>query len=259
MRFLLYNISYGAGIGPQLHFPFPYAGHLKKTEKNFKQILQFIQSVNPDIIGLVEVDHGSFRSGNNNQADIIAKQLDYFPVFESKYLNGSLARKMPLMNKQGNAILVKNKVISKNFYYFTKGIKRLVIEVELENFVVFLVHLSLKFRHRHSQLTELYSIVKKKEKPVIVAGDFNALWGEEELELFLAATGLKSANHKAKPSYPSTAPKRQLDYICHSPEVKTKSFKIPKVKLSDHAPLIWDFEISGEKEEICYEKRKVCK
>ncbi len=257
MRFLLYNISYGAGIGPRLHFPFPYAGHLKKTEKNFKQISQFIKSVKPDIIGLVEVDHGSFRSGNNNQADIIAKELGYFPVFESKYLNGSFASKMPLMNKQGNAVLVKNKVISKKFHYFSKGIKRLVIEVELENFIIFLVHLSLRFRHRHHQLTELYSIVKKRKKPVIVAGDFNALWGEEELELFLAAAGLKSANNRAKPSYPSTAPKRQLDYICHSPDVKTKSFKIPKIKLSDHAPLIWDFEIKEEKRKNCNETRRI--
>jgi endonuclease/exonuclease/phosphatase (EEP) superfamily protein YafD len=34
-----------------------------------------------------------------------------------------------------------------------------------------------------------------------------------------------------------------LDYIFHSPELRTLDFKVPRVRLSDHAPLIWEFEI----------------
>jgi endonuclease/exonuclease/phosphatase family metal-dependent hydrolase len=76
---------------------------------------------------------------------------------------------------------------------------------------------------------------------VIVAGDFNVLWGDRELELFLAATGLSNANDKGRPSHPSRAPKRQLDYILHSPDLLVENFSIPKVTFSDHAPLICDF------------------
>jgi endonuclease/exonuclease/phosphatase (EEP) superfamily protein YafD len=80
-------------------------------------------------------------------------------------------------------------------------------------------------------------------KPVMVAGDFNVLWGDRELQLFLAATGLSSANGQGQPSHPSRAPRRQLDYIFHSPDIEITDFRIPQVRLSDHTPLVCDFEI----------------
>lgn len=242
MRFLLFNISYGAGVGSRLHFPFPYAGHLKTTGKNLNQIIQFVKTVDADIIGLIEVDCGSFRSGNGNQAEIIAGELNHYHVFHSKYAEASMANMVPVMKKQGNAILINRRIEAQRFHYFEEGVKRLVIEVDMKDFTIFLVHLSLKFRHRQHQLHELYNLVKEVSKPVIVAGDFNAFWGDRELELFLAAAGLKSANGRGMPSYPSKSPRMQLDYIFHSPEICTTDFQIPRVLLSDHAPLIWDFE-----------------
>ncbi len=243
MRFLLYNISYGAGAGFRLHFPFPYAGHLKRTGKNMNQIIDFIKSAQPDIVGLVEVDSGSFRSAGNSQAETIARELNLLHVFKSKYADTSVAHMVPVLNKQGNAVLVNRAICSQNFHYFSNGVKRLVIEVGLRNVNIFLVHLSLKFRDRQYQLHELYQIIRNSDRPVIVAGDFNAFAGDRELGLFLAATGLQSANGEGMPSYPSTSPKKQLDFIFHSPEIRTRNFEIPKVKLSDHAPLIWDFSI----------------
>ena len=55
VRFLLYNIRYGAGIGRHFHFPLPYAGYLKQTNGNLDRIVSFIKSVEPDVIlgGLV--------------------------------------------------------------------------------------------------------------------------------------------------------------------------------------------------------------
>jgi endonuclease/exonuclease/phosphatase family metal-dependent hydrolase len=155
-----------------------------------------------------------------------------------------VAQKVPLVNKQGNAILTNQKIISHRFHYFSEGIKRLVIELELEDFNIFLVHLSLKFRHRQYQLQELHRMVEEVGKPVMVAGDFNVFWGDRELQLFLAATGLTSANGAGQPSHPSRAPRRQLDYIFHSPEIQATDFQIPHVKLSDHVPLLCDFEVS---------------
>ena len=243
MRFLLYNIRYAAGIGKQFHFPVPYSGYFKNTNGNLKKIVDFIKPINPDIIGLVEVDAGSFRSGKSNQAKAIAGELQCFHVYQSKYSYDSVAQKLPVLNKQGNAILTNREIMSQKFHYLDNGIKRLVIELELENFSIFLVHLSIKFRHRQYQLQDLHALLKNIEKPVIVAGDFNVLWGDRELQLFLAATGLRNANSNGQPSHPSRAPRRQLDYIFHSPEIRVTRFQIPQVKYSDHAPLVCDFEV----------------
>ena len=110
MRFLLYNIRYAAGIGKDFHFPVPYSGYFKHTNGNLKKILDFIKSVNPDIIGLIEVDSGSFRSQKNNQAEGIAWELQHDHIYRSKYPVNSVAHKLPLLNKQGNAILTNRKL-----------------------------------------------------------------------------------------------------------------------------------------------------
>jgi endonuclease/exonuclease/phosphatase family metal-dependent hydrolase len=247
MRFLLYNIRYAAGTGRRCHLPVPYSGYFKNTNGNLKKIVNFIASVNPDIIGLIEVDSGSFRSEKNNQAEAIAWELQHDHVYQSKYSASSVAQKLPLLNRQGNAILTNQEIVSQRFHYFQDGVKRLVIELELAQFSIFLVHLSIKFRHRQYQLQDLHSMIKNVQKPVIVAGDFNVLRGDRELQLFLAATGLRNANSNGQPSYPSRAPRRQLDYIFHTPHIRITNFQIPQIKLSDHKPLVCEFELATEK------------
>lgn len=241
MRFLLYNIRYAAGYGNHFHVPFPFAGYLRHSHRNFHKIVEYIASVQPDIMGLVEVDGGSFRTGRQCQAVMIAEQLGYHHVIESKYGSDTMANRLPLLKTQGNAILTRAPIISHRFHYFDQGVKRLVIQACTEHLTIFLVHLSLTYRKRQYQLERLYKLIREVDRPMILAGDFNVLWGLRELELFLAATGLVSANPEKKPSYPSRAPKRVLDFILHSPELKVEQFQIPQVTLSDHAPLICDF------------------
>lgn len=243
MRFLLYNIRYGAGTGWKIHFPVPFSGYLRHTNENFRQIADFIKSVNPDITGLIEVDSGSFRSHRNNQARMIAEEIQHNHVFENKYSGHSMVRKLPLFNKQGNAFLTNQNIRSLRFHYFNHGFKRLVIEAELEEFTTFIVHLSVQYRNRREQLRDLNGLVQAAGKPVIVAGDFNVFRGERELAQFMGAAGLINANANGMPSHPSRAPRRQLDFILHSPEIHARRFEAPNVPFSDHIPLIWDFEI----------------
>ena len=246
MRFLLYNIRYGAGIGRQIHFPVPYAGYLKNTDENFKQITAFIKSMRPDITGLIEVDNGSFRSEQKmNQAACMALEMQHCYIYQSKYGHDSLAQKMPLLKQQGNALLTNREIKDKDFFYLNNGVKRLVMKLELNDLTVYLVHLSLKFRHRQKQLLELSQIIQQTRGPVIVAGDFNVFKGHRELYAFQAAHGLSNANGHGLPSHPSRAPRRQLDYILHTPEIQTTAFQVPDVKFSDHVPLVCDFTIAG--------------
>jgi endonuclease/exonuclease/phosphatase family metal-dependent hydrolase len=246
VRFMLYNIRYGAGIGRHFHLPLPYSGYLKKTNGHFDKIAEFIKLVGPDVIGLIEVDTGSFRMQNRNQAETIARAMRYDCVYRSKYSVTSIAQRLPVVNKQGNAILTNQEIKSQKFHYLRSGVKRLVIELELAEFTVYLVHLSLGFRKRHDQLQDLQSIVINAEKPIIVAGDFNVFWGAGELQLFLSATGLQNVNYRGKPSHPSRAPRRQLDFILCSPQIHTTSFIVPQLGLSDHVPLICDFQIANQ-------------
>ena len=163
----------------------PWSGYFARSDRNLQDIIEFIRPLDPDLIGLVEVDAGSYRSGKANQAEILANQLGHYHCYRSKYAeNGSITRRIPVLNKQGNAFVVKDTITRETFHYFQKGMKRLVIELEFDNLVVFLVHLALGFRVRHHQLQDLYNLVKEAKKPCVVAGDFNALWGKTKSNCF---------------------------------------------------------------------------
>ncbi len=243
MRLLIYNIRYATGAGPAFHLPIPGAGYLRSSRQTLTRITDFIKQQNPDVVGLIEVDTGSIRTGMVNQADFIARSLGHYSTYECKYGVESMTQFMPIVRKQGNAFLAAPSVRGERFHYFDTGVKRLIIELELDEVAIFLVHLSLKYRHRQYQLRHLYDLVRRARKPVIVAGDFNAFWGDHELYLFTQAAGLASANVQGLPSYPSTGPRMQLDFILHSTQIRVDRFEIPDVRLSDHLPLVCDFSV----------------
>ena len=77
MRFVLYNIRYATGTGPAFHLPVPGAGYLRSNSRVLDRITQYLKSLNPDLVGLIEIDTGSIRSGLVNQAKQIADSLGY--------------------------------------------------------------------------------------------------------------------------------------------------------------------------------------
>jgi len=226
-----------------MHMPLPGAGYILGNQSVLPDITSFIKSTDPDIVGLIEVDTGSIRSRMINQAETIATELGMNSSYETKYGAKSINQLLPIIRKQGNAFMAAPRVHGETFHYFDTGIKRLIIELEMDNFAVFLVHLSLKYRHRHLQLRKLYDLIAETKKPVIVAGDFNTFWGENEIYLFMRAAGLQSANVESLPSYPSRSPRKELDFILYQDGIDVTHFEIPQVRHSDHLPLICDFEV----------------
>lgn len=243
MKILVYNIRYGVGDGTSSALPVPGARYLYAEAAGLDRISRFIAEQNADIVGLIEVDIGSMRSGRVNQAEAIAAALGHYSCYASKYAEESMNQLLPIVRKQANAFLASPAVRGERFHYFPQGVKRLVIELELDDVAIFLVHLSLKYRHRHLQLRQLYEMVTKCPKPVIVAGDFNTFWGEDEIFLFMKAAGLQNANRLSTPTYPTRSPRMELDFILHSEQIEIGSFAVPQVPFSDHLPLVCEFEV----------------
>ena len=246
VRLLLYNIRYATGTGPAFHLPMPGAGYLRSSRRVLEQITGFIRAEDPDVVGLIEVDTGSIRTGMVNQAAHVADAIGHYTAHQCKYGTGSINQLVPIVRKQANALLAAPRVTGERFHYFDTGIKRLIIELELDDICIFLVHLSLKFRHRQYQLRALHDLVVQSPKPVIVAGDFNTFWGTHEIYLFMRAAGLRSANSEGLPSFPARHPRVELDFILLSGAIEVTSFRIPEITYSDHRPLVCDFHLNGK-------------
>ena len=63
MRFLLYNIRYGTGRRERN----AWMDMLRRTDRHFEAIAYFIRELEPDVVGLVETDSGSFRTRSRSQ------------------------------------------------------------------------------------------------------------------------------------------------------------------------------------------------
>ncbi len=248
MRLLIYNIAYGTrppkSTRGMLLTPLRT---LRSSERHFSRIVRFIEELAPDIVGLVEVDVGSVRSRRTNQAAEIARALEHQPQphYAPKYGTRRYPRYMPILRHQTNAILAREGLDAGTHHYLPRGFKRLVLEVGVNGLTLLLVHLPLRKRARQVQIAALADLVRTRTGPLILAGDFNVFSGHRELHELMQTTGLRTANPDHAPTFPSWKPKRELDFILHSPEIRIQQFQVLNdVRLSDHLPLVLDFALA---------------
>ncbi len=244
MRLLTYNIAYGTGSPDAAHQRlWTIHRYLKTPRSHLDRIIKFIDESKADIVGLVEVDTGSARTNYLNQVETIANHLKHFHLSGTKYgAKNLLGNKVPILNRQGNAVLTREKLPPGNFHYFPRGFKKLIIEVDIKGIRFFLVHLALQKSVRKKQLKHLIKLVKS-DGPVIIAGDFNTFSGPEEIIELEEELDLINPNAENLSTYPSWEPRKQLDFILCSREIKILDFTVPDVRYSDHLPLILDFEL----------------
>jgi len=208
-----------------------------------KFLARFIRKTDPDIVGLVEFDGGSFRTGGINHAAEFARTLEHHYAYSSKYHRRSMARWLPLLRHQGNALFSKQQMDNRRQHYLPWGFKRLVMESQIADVRVFLVHLALNRHTRERQLKVIANLVGNCDEPVILAGDFNTFEGISELDHLTRETGLRNANPERTPTYPAWEPRKELDFILVSENIKVRDFSVfGNVRLSDHLPMILDFE-----------------
>ena len=106
----------------------------------------------------------------------------------------------------------------------------------------FLVHLALGHKTRQAQLDYLMKIAAINPEPVVIAGDFNAFDGAEEIEKLIRKLDLYDPNREGLPTYPSGNPKLRLDFVLCSKTIRSLKFSVPRVEFSDHLPIVFDFE-----------------
>ncbi len=219
-------------------------GYLRSNRKVLAGITDFISNEQPDIVGLIEVDTGSIRTGMVNQAEHIANHLGHYSTFQCKYGVGSINKFMPIVRKQGNAFLSAPHIHGERFHYFDQGIKRLIIELELEHVCVFLVHLSLKFRHRQYQLRSLHDLDHAVEKTGHRGRGLQYVLGHARDLPLHARRWPAQCQHRRTALLPlRRVPRIELDFILVSQDIEITDFRVPDVRFSDHRPLICDFNV----------------
>lgn len=221
IRVLTYNIHHGEGIDGTV---------------SIKRIADVIRRTEPDLVALQEVDCYMPRSLFLNQARNLARELNIHYSF------GTNSRWFHFM-KYGNAVLSRFPIIQSTNYPLTyKQEKRGLLGVQINygagEIFCFSTHLGLSGRERDLQVKEILSIITGINKPLILAGDFNA--GSESGEIAAMGSRLWDCTRTASDAlktFPSYNPQFKLDYIFVSPHWQVISIAAIPDLASDHLPL----------------------
>lgn len=226
IRAVSYNIKHGHGMDGRVDLP-RVAAVLKKLE--------------PDFVGLQEVDLRCNRSGKTNQANDLAEMLKMHPGFGKfmSYQGGNY----------GMAILSRYPLRNVTSLRLPGGNEprvALIADAQLPNGrSVLLVNVHFDWvrddSYRFGQAQKLADYLGKQDKPFILLGDFNDVPGSRTIELFD-----KIAHRTKKPAedhftIPSDKPSREIDFIYCAPAAAWKVGRVEVITepvASDHRPVV---------------------
>jgi endonuclease/exonuclease/phosphatase family metal-dependent hydrolase len=244
-RVLTYNIHRAIGV-----------------DRRFRpeRVISIIESHDPDIVLLQEVDEGAPRSREMDLARELATALGY-PHLAVGH-NVALRK-----GRYGNATLSRHPIIRERNIDLTigsrkrRGCQHTAILLKGRGgrkhpIDVFNLHLGLSAREREEQVAllarsgELLSLAL--DAPCLIGGDFNdwrsrlVPWLSGALT-FRSATGRSWGRERTILTYPGFFPQGPLDRIYYRGRLRLLSARRCRLRLSrvasDHLPLIADFQV----------------
>ena len=263
LRLATFNIAHGRGTNESNH------SHAPERWKRLKEIAEFLQRQDLDIVILNEVDFASVWTGHENQAEIIAKQAGFTHVMEQRNFDMAI----PFLRLRfGNAILSRFPIrsaqlvrlpVHSGFEQRFAGAKQSAFaDIQLDNQLtirVFPVHLEPRAGLTRSNSTAvLASWITNSPYPVICLGDFNC-WptafskdrsrSADSLGMdFLLREGRLQTRTETQLlpghfTFTSYAPSEAIDWILVPANWEFTSYEVHDIQLSDHRPVVAEVRV----------------
>lgn len=213
----------------------------KQRLENLDEISHYIKTF--DVVGLQEIDPGSFRSGFINQIEFLAKKC-HFPYWYSQK-----NRDMGKVAKFCNACLSRVKPYHVDYHKLPglipgRGAIRLFYGNKEAPLVIIMVHLSLGPVSQRIQIDYLNQLVKGYQH-VIVMGDLNCGLDDLEKSNLFTKPRLRPVNYLFN-TYPSWKPTKILDYILVSDSIQVVETSVLNLPFSDHLPVTVTAQLPNE-------------
>lgn len=258
---------YKKGVGPLKVFNLNIAHGRKEAlnqmlvseesiRRNLHEIGRLLKRSSADIVALQEADGPSRWSGGFDHVAELAQQGDY-----AWYCRAGQARSW--MFEFGTALLSKNEmteVISHSFSptppTLTKGfilgqISWYPNQESAKPVPVDIVSIHLDFsRHkvRQQQLIDLLQVLAARKNPVIVLGDLNSDWFDEEsiVRQLVQQADLQAYRPAANDLGTYRKNDRRLDWILISKELTFKNYSVLPDSVSDHYAIMAEIILNAD-------------
>ncbi|MCL4203504.1 MAG: endonuclease/exonuclease/phosphatase family protein [Pirellulaceae bacterium] len=233
LRVLSYNIHHGEGTDRKLDLP---------------RIAGVIRSVKPDLVALQEVDQGTQRTNQVEQAAELARLTGLNVVFGGniRYQGGDY----------GNAVLSAMPIQRHKNHLLPQlddGEQRGVLQVEIElpdqfgRLLLLATHLDYRAddRERIASAKVINQLASDgKDQPAVLAGDLNDVPDSRTLQEL--ETVWTRANQKPLPTIPVDQPSRQIDFILFRPAERWQAVEVQvldEAVASDHRAIFAVLEL----------------
>lgn len=234
LRLLSYNIQTGITYSRYCHYVTRSWRHVMPHGDRWRNLDGIARLLQPfHVVALQESDGGSLRTGYLNQTQYLAHQSNFPYWFEQ------INRRLGTFCRHGNGLLSRFRPhrIMEHKLPGLAGRGALVAEFgdAREPLALFVIHLALGRQARMRQLAFLAELVNDY-RHVIFMGDLNCDRASPELGLLLARTAL-GAPALDECTFPSWRPRRRIDHILVTPEIRIERAYVPRWCYSDHLPI----------------------
>lgn len=199
-----------------------------------KRVAEIIKAQYPDVVAIQELDSMAKRSHYIYELDEISKYTTYHATYAATIPLGS--------GKYGIGMLTREEPKSVKRIPLPGKEPRMLLVVELENFVMACTHLDLTENGRLESLPIIAKEAKKWKKPFVMAGDWNARPGSKTMNEIGKTFSIISALDKD--TYDGKAPGACIDYIGlfkNGHKTQTLNYRVLNEPVaSDHFPIVAD-------------------
>jgi len=245
LRVVNYNVHTGIGADGRL---------------DLEHTAQTLDALHADVIGLEEVDvHWADRSEWRDQARALADALDMRVFFAPIYSLDPPEAGAP-RREYGLAVLTDLPVVHAENHEITRlstqgadpvpepapGFPEVVVEAGGARVHVYATHLDYRGDPsvRRAQVADTLAILDQDPEGAqqVLVGDFNA--GPRAGELAPLWTRLVdswvAAGQGKGLTFPTQRPVKRIDYVTHSPQIRTLRAEVVHTTASDHLPVVAD-------------------
>jgi len=241
LKIMTLNIAHGRGEG--FH---QLLQNGAEAQSNLDAIATLLKQQHPDIAALQEADGPSYWSGDIDHVEYLAMQGEFSHYVRANHVNGyglfygtAFVSNLEMKHPEAITFEPELSMVPKGFVVATVPWPGEPC-VELDVVSVHLDFSSEAIRRR--QAAELVDILRARNRPMVVMGDFNTRWDVENSALHLITQELGLSPYKPEQTGLETFARfgHRLDWVLFY------SYNVINDKISDHRAVVAELALNRE-------------